>query len=258
MASVPVLLSTSSCFPEPLPAAFEIAATLGYDGLEVMVFTDPMSQDPDALAALVKKFSVPVRSIHAPCLLVTQRVWGREPWHKVTKSLELAAKLGAEVVVLHPPFRWQRDYAANFVDEVNRLSRRSGIPIAVENMYPWRIRGREIRSYIPHPQPIGLGYDHTTLDLSHTATSHVDALSMMAELGSTLRHIHLGDGSGSHRDEHLVPGRGTQPCAEVLTRARELSGLRSVAVEVGTRFAKDSEQRMDDLGQSLAFAHRFL
>lgn len=258
MASTPVLLSTSSCFPEPLEGAFEIAATLGYDGLEVMVFTDPMSQSAEALTALSRRFAIPVRSIHAPCLLLTQRVWGREPWGKVQRSLELAKEMSADVVVLHPPFRWQREYATNFVEEVNRLSRRSGIPIAIENMYPWRVRGREVGGYLPHAQPVGLGYAHTTLDLSHTASSGIDAVELMDALGDSLRHIHLADGSGSSRDEHLVPGRGGQPCAAVLQRAREMDGVRSVAVEVGTRFVKDRDQRMIDLGESLAFARSHL
>jgi sugar phosphate isomerase/epimerase len=258
VTSIPVLLSTSSCFPEPIAQAFEIAGMLGYDGLEVMVYTDPVSQDADAINGLVKKYGTSVRSIHAPCLLLTQRVWGREPWGKVTKSLDLAAAVGAEVVVLHPPFRWQREYAADFVEEVNRLSRRSGIPIAVENMYPWQIRGREVRGYLPDPQPMGLGYQNITLDLSHTAASRLDPLAMMDEFGSTLRHIHLADGSGATRDEHLAPGRGNQPCADVLTKAKSMDGVRSVAVEVGTRFAKDRDERLLDLSQSLAFARKFL
>lgn len=256
--AVPVLLSTSSCFPEPIAGAFEIAATLGYDGMEVMVFTDPMSQEAAALTALSQRYNMPVKSIHAPCLLVTQRVWGREPWGKVARSIELAKALGADVVVLHPPFRWQRGYASNFVEEVNRLSRRTGIAIAVENMFPWRVRGREVQGYLPHPQQVGLGYAHTTLDLSHTSASGIDAVALMEGLGESLRHIHLGDGSGAPRDEHLVPGRGNQPCAEVLRRARSLTALRSVAVEVGTRFVKDREQRIADLGESLAFARTHL
>jgi sugar phosphate isomerase/epimerase len=258
VTSVPVLLSTSSCFPEPLAGAFEIASTLGYDGLEVMVFTDPMSQDADALGKLAREYSVPVRSIHAPCLLLTQRVWGREPWGKVHRSLELAKALDADVVVLHPPFRWQREYATDFVEEVNRLSRRSGIPVAIENMYPWRVRGREVGGYLPHAQQTGLGYAHTTLDLSHTATSGIDPLVLMSELGDTLRHIHLADGSGSARDEHLVPGRGIQPCAAVLARGKIMESVRSVAVEVGTRFVKDRDQRLADLGESLNFARQYL
>ena len=47
-----VALSTASVYPEPTSAAFEMAARLGYDGVEVMVWTDPVSQDVDALRRL--------------------------------------------------------------------------------------------------------------------------------------------------------------------------------------------------------------
>ncbi|MFM7212816.1 MAG: hypothetical protein ACKOYQ_12630, partial [Actinomycetota bacterium] len=43
---VQVVLSTSSVFPESTASAFEIASRLGYDGVEVMVMTDAVSQDP--------------------------------------------------------------------------------------------------------------------------------------------------------------------------------------------------------------------
>ena len=36
-------------FPEPTAATFEMAASLGYDGIEVMVWTDAVSQDLGAL-----------------------------------------------------------------------------------------------------------------------------------------------------------------------------------------------------------------
>jgi len=52
---IPVLLSSSSVFPEPTAAAFELAATLGYDGVEVMVWTDAVSQDAGALRGLSKQ-----------------------------------------------------------------------------------------------------------------------------------------------------------------------------------------------------------
>ncbi|MCX6424094.1 MAG: sugar phosphate isomerase/epimerase, partial [Actinobacteria bacterium] len=79
-------LSTSSVYPETTAAAFEIASSLGYDGVEVMVGTDSISQDVDALAALVDHYQLPVLSIHAPCLLVTQRVWGTDSWAKLRRA----------------------------------------------------------------------------------------------------------------------------------------------------------------------------
>ena len=50
LPAIPVVLSTSSVYPERTTDAFEAAARLGYDGLEVMVYTDPVSQSGDALA----------------------------------------------------------------------------------------------------------------------------------------------------------------------------------------------------------------
>ena len=68
-------LSTASVYPENTAAAFELAAKLGYDGVEVMVWTDPTSQDPYALLRLSQHYQVPILAIHAPCLIITQRVW---------------------------------------------------------------------------------------------------------------------------------------------------------------------------------------
>ena len=78
----PVVLSTSSVYPERTTDAFEAAARLGYDGLEVMVYTDPVSQSADALAGLIDYHQVPVLAVHTPSLLLTQLVWGREPWDR--------------------------------------------------------------------------------------------------------------------------------------------------------------------------------
>src|SRR3954452_15426121 len=110
----PVALSTASVYPMNCADAFVIASELGYDGVEVMVWTDPLSQDAAGLARLVEHYDLPVLAVHAPTLLVTQRVWGREPWAKLHRSCELALELGAPLVVVQPPFRWQREYAAGF------------------------------------------------------------------------------------------------------------------------------------------------
>ena len=111
-------LSTASVYPEGVAAAFELAARLGYDGVEVMVWTDPLTREAGALRTLSQLHGIPVLSVHAPTLLVTQRVWGTDPWEKIDRSIALADELEADTVVLHPPFRWQRDYARDFVDGV--------------------------------------------------------------------------------------------------------------------------------------------
>jgi sugar phosphate isomerase/epimerase len=254
-----VLLSTSSVFPEPTSAGFEMAATLGYDGVEVMVWTDAVSQDAAALQGLSEHYGVPIGSVHAPCLLVTQRVWSPDPWERLRRSAELAETVGAPIVVVHPPFTWQRDYARRFVDGVYDLSMSYGsVSFAVENMFPVRMARREFVPYSPGYDPTVVGFDAYTLDISHCAASRRDVLTMADTMGSALAHVHLGDGSGEARDEHLVPGRGNQPCAELLGSLAGRGFRGAVAVEVSTRRASSRAERQADLAESLAFARAHL
>ncbi|MDG4768174.1 sugar phosphate isomerase/epimerase [Solwaraspora sp. WMMD406] len=257
--AVPVLLSSSSVFPEPTAAAFEMAAALGYDGLEVMVWTDAVSQDAGALRGLAEHYGVPVLAVHAPCLLVTQRVWSPDPWERLRRSAVLAETLGAPTVVVHPPFSWQRDYARTFADGLRTLAAaHPDLRFAVENMFPVRMAGREFVPYQPGWDPTAVGYDSYTLDLSHCAASRADALALADSMGASLDHVHLGDGSGLGRDEHLVPGRGNQPCAELLGSLSGRGFRGAVAVEVATRGARSRTVREADLREALAFARRHL
>jgi sugar phosphate isomerase/epimerase len=246
-------LSTASVYPESTATAFEIAARLGYDGVEVMVWTDPVSQDIEALRRLSDYHGVPVLAIHAPCLLITQRVWGNDPWAKLVRSQAAAERLGASTVVVHPPFRWQRDYAKEFVTGIHRMASETDVRFAVENMFPLRARGREVTPYAPDWDVVDEDYRHFTLDLSHTAVSQSDGLAMADAMGDRLAHIHIADGVGTARDEHLVPGRGTQPCAELLENlaGRGFDGV--VIVEVNTRKAESRADREADLAEALAF-----
>jgi sugar phosphate isomerase/epimerase len=248
-----IALSTASVYPETTANGFELAARLGYDGVEVMVGIDPISQEVDAVRHLSDYHEVPVCAVHAPCLLITQRVWGTEPWAKLERSAEMARTVGADVVVVHPPFRWQRDYARGFVEGVAELEARTGVAFAVENMYPWRASRREMEVYVPGWDPSERDYANTTIDLSHAAVSRSDPVAMARRLGDRLRHIHLTDGTGSAKDEHLVPGRGTQPVAELLEHLASVDFDGHVVVEINTRKAGNRAARELDLVEALAF-----
>jgi sugar phosphate isomerase/epimerase len=249
-----IALSTASVYPESTATGFELASRLGYDAVEVMVSIDTTSQDVEAVRHLSEYHEVPVCAVHAPCLLITQGVWGLEPWGKLERSAEMAQAVGADVVVVHPPFRWQRDYARGFVEGVAALEESSGIAFAVENMYPWRASRREMEVYLPGWDPSEQDYAHTTLDLSHSSVSRSDPLAMARRLGDRLRHVHLTDGTGSAKDEHLVPGRGTQPVAPLLEHLAGAGFEGHIVVEINTRRAGSREARELDLVEALAFS----
>lgn len=252
---IPVAVSTSSVYPDDVHTAFALAKDLGFDGVEVMVLSrHPCSRDAAELSDLIQHFQLPVLAIHAPTLLVSQTVWGG-PWEKIDRSMELAGAVGADVVVLHPPFRWQVRYLSDFVAGVQQREAASELRLAVENMFPWRFGG-VFEIYRPDWDPTDDPYPSVTLDLSHAATSRSDGLAMARRLGQRLAHLHLADGDGRFMDEHLPPGFGNQPCAEVLHFLRdEIDYDGAVSLEINTR--KYSAAARDEvLADALAFARR--
>ncbi len=276
--AIKVGLSTASVYPLRTEAAFEYAAELGYDGVELMVWAETVSQDVGAIAKMSRRYNVPVLSVHAPCLLISQRVWGANPIPKLTRSVQAAERLGAQTVVVHPPFRWQRRYAEGFSDQVAELESRSDVLVAVENMFPFRADrffgsgipsiermrkrggrpGVGVSAFAPSYDPLDGNHAHYTLDLSHTATAGTDALEMAARMGDGLVHLHLCDGNGASTDEHLVPGRGTQPTVEVcrMLAAGDFTG--HVILEVTTSSARTKAEREALLVESLQFARTHL
>jgi sugar phosphate isomerase/epimerase len=253
--TIQVGVSSASVWPQSATTAFELAAALGYDGVEVMVWADPVSQDPAALRRRSRQHGVPVMAVHAPCLLITQRVWSPKPEERLRRSVQAAQDLDAPTVVIHPPFRWQRRYAEGFAELVADLEDSSGIAIAVENMFPVR---RRVSAFAPSIDPTDGGHRHYTLDLSHTSAAGEDALALRTRMGTGLTHIHLADGTGEPRDEHLVPGRGTEPCAELCESLARDGFAGQVILEINTRRARTAAERAKDLAEALLFARLHL
>lgn len=252
---IPVILSTSSVYPDGVETAFAMARDLGFDGVEVMVLSDDSSRDEHEIRDLMQAYQLPVPAIHAPTLLLTQRVWGTA-WEKIDRSIGLAQAVGASTVVMHPPFRWQVRYLSDFVRGVIDREMASGIRLSVENMFPWRF-GRAFEIYRPDWDPTDDPYPSVTLDISHAATARSDPLAMARKLGVRLAHVHLADGNGSFRDQHLPPGWGREPCDEVLRHLVRTGFDGSVALEINTR-PYSAARRDEILGESLAFARGHL
>ena len=276
--AIKVGLSTASVYPLRTEAAFEYAARLGYDGVELMVWAESVSQDIAAVERMSRQYEMPVLSVHAPCLLISQRVWGANPITKLDRSVRAAEQLGAQTVVVHPPFRWQRRYAEGFSDQVAELEAGSDVMVAVENMFPFRADrifgtgqpsvermrkrggspGVGVSAFAPSYDPLDGNHAHYTLDLSHSATAGTDALEMAGRMGDGLVHLHLCDGSGASTDEHLVPGRGTQPVVEICERLAQSNFTGHVILEVTTSGARTATEREQLLTESLEFARAHL
>jgi len=254
-----VLLSTSSVYPETTASGFELAASLGYDGVELMIGIDPVAADVDAVEKLRDYHGVPVHAIHAPTLLLTQRTWSDDDdWGRLARSAQAATRLGADAVVVHPPFRWQGTYASGFEAGIRRLNEETGIRFCVENMYPWRTPVRSFKAYLPSWDPSDLDYEHLTLDLSHASTARVQSLELAKKWGARLRHLHLTDGMGSALDEHLLPGQGDQQAAELLSYLVGQGFDGHVVLEINTRTIGSRGAREHALADALEFTRAHL
>jgi len=256
-------MSTSCNILLGVEQSFRVARIAGYDGLEIMVTTDPVSRDASALKQLVERYSLPILSIHAPSLFWMQMIGGRDAQVKLEKSAELAAEVGASSVVVHPPFRWEAGYARNFERIVRQTAQNTGIEICVENMFPWKVAHKNLKAYAPSPDPLDLDVDAMTLDFSQASLSGRDSLEYAMAMGDKLRHIHLCDGrrsvdDGNMHDEHLVPGRGTQPVAETLTYLVENGFTGHVVAEIGLHKIRNPQLRLDMLVETVAFAKQYI
>jgi sugar phosphate isomerase/epimerase len=256
-------VSTSCFFPLKLEDSFRLAHDAGADGIEVMITNDPETHDPRVLDFLSRRFDLPILSVHAPVLLLTQGVFGFDPSAKLRRSAELATMMGADTVVVHPPFRWQLAYSQIFEDTVNDVADTYQVKVAVENMFGWKASRFVLDAYAPGWNPGALNIPSLTLDFSHAAMQNVSSLLLAKQWGERLSHIHLCDGTSPEEnfhlfDEHLVPGRGSQPVAQTL----EMIGLQGftghVIAEVSTRNATHDDERIRMVRSTLDYARYYM
>ena len=224
-------------FPDPVLLAprssrahsrdtFGLLRRPGYSGVEVMVTKDPASQDPAEMRALAEAHGLRIGAIHAPCLLITRRVWGTDPVGKIRRAIEVANDAEVPVVVVHPPYRWQGSARRWLSEEMPGLAARAGVTVAVENMFPVHVAGRTMTFHAGQDLAALEGLDDLVLDTSHAAVAGHDLVELRRRLAGRIRHVHLSDNAGKGWDSHLPLGRGRAPDRRVPSRprGRRLSG----------------------------------
>ena len=264
MTNIKVGLSSSALYPSPVSKTFEVASRLGYDGVEIMVTHSQNSRGEQQLQEMVQKYQIPILSMHAPNLLLTSFVWGRSHHNKMFQTVELAQKLNVETIVVHPPLRSERRHAKSFLDNVAELEKESGLKVAVENMFPWRIKGKEARIYAPAWDEITLNANNLTIDFSHAALSGLNVLELATEFKNKIAHIHLSDGRihdgtvARTKDEHLIPGEGEQPIRQTLQFLKNNGWSGNVVAEVNIRKHKAPNGKLKALKQTLDYTRNIL
>jgi sugar phosphate isomerase/epimerase len=231
-----VACSTISVFSRPLDQAFALIAETGFDGAEVMVTNDPDTQDAARIRGISEDAGLPVVAVHAPFLLMSRRVWGRDPIGKIERAVELALRLGAPVVVVHPPYRWQATYRRWLDESASAAAKAWGVRIAVENMFPLRVRGRSVARFHARQSLDDLeGYEAVTLDTSHLAVARLDPVEAIGRLGDRLAHVHLSNNAGRGWDSHSPLDEGVLDVGRVLDTLAARAYRGAVSLEIDLR-----------------------
>ncbi len=236
MSNVRILASTGPLFARPLDWACAVVAEAGYDGVELMVTQDPTTQDSERIAPVLETEGIATPVVHGPFLLLTRRVLGTDLVTKARRSLEIASDLGADTMIVHPPFRWQRDFHRWLLGEGEHEASELGTRIGVENLYPVQVAGRPMRFH-RYTEPDHLAsFPHVVLDTSHFAVAEVDINAAWHRLKGQAVHLHVSDNRGQGRDSHAPLGHGILPLGSFLrTVGADTETETSITLELDCR-----------------------
>jgi len=250
--AVPVIFSTGSLHPFGLDRVYAWAAEAGYDGVEIMMDERWDTHQDVYLNYLAEKYGIPILALHTP---LRHGVWRLDPETTLIRSARLAARIGAPVVIAHPPppgrplQRWSKGPLAE--------AREVGVRVAVENMPKngakriFSIR-RNQSCHLPEHL---LGIGDVTLDTSHVGASGVDLMQAHAKLSDQLCHVHLSDSDLSGGDQHRLPGKGRLPLKEFLAALGNSGypGAVSLELKPWPLGAPDPEKILERMRDALEF-----
>lgn len=226
--AVPVIFSTGSLYPFGLERIFAWASETGYDGIEVMMDDRWDTHQEAYLSKLSGRYGVPVHTLHPP---IGRGAWGLPAGETLVRAARLAAKVGAEVVVAHPPAagrplsEWKKGPLSR--------AREERVAVAVENMPRGQARRFSVRRSRSCYKPEHLsGLGDVTLDTSHVGASDLDLLQTLSALEGQLRHVHLSDSRLQGTDDHRLPGKGKLPLKPFLGRVGELDYPGAISLEL--------------------------
>ncbi len=231
-----ILLSSGSLYTRPVEKAFRIALDTGYDGMEVIISEDLAGHGADSLLRDLNEI-IPIFVLHAPFNLIPG--WG-DRITALIKTVDLAKKISVPMVNFHPPewlnlevgfWRWM--YAiGDFQTELGG----GAVTIAMENM-PYGGRLLRLNPYILRRTEHMVHFIekrnlYLTFDCTHMGTANVDFEDNFLRLFRTKRVKNLHFSDYRNKGEHLLPGRGTLPLANVLEYLKESRYDEMITLEI--------------------------
>lgn len=228
--------STGPFWAYELEIAMDSLAEAGFKDIELMVTRDPRTQVAEIPLRLAEERGLHIASIHGPFLVITKSVWGLDPIEKIKRGIEMCQAVGADQMVVHPPYLWERNYANWIAEEAEVSEAETGVKIAVETMYPKWVAGRRVRAYRwLEPKALALACHRVALDTSHLTVSREDIFDAFDILAPRLVHIHLSNNNGDGRDGHLEVEKGILPLGRFLEHVQRSGYKGVISLELSVR-----------------------
>lgn len=250
----------------PLLEEIDAFARLGFDYLE-LTMDPPMAHHrilSTMSADIVRALNANDMGLicHLPTFLTTADLTDRlrqASLAEMQDSLNIAAKLGAAKVVLHPSMasgmgahvlQTVKTYAFDFLAGMVTAAGQLGITICLENMFPRNRLGvepddfEEIFTQFPALQ--------LTLDTGH---ANIDdrrgrrLKGLVDRFGDRIGHLHVSDNSG-RLDDHLAVGQGTVKFEGLVKRLKARGYDDTITLEVfdpDRRLLVESRERIKAL-----------
>jgi sugar phosphate isomerase/epimerase len=271
-----ILLSTGSLYLYGVRRVFELAAEAGFDGIEMLIDNRVDTWQIENLARLSSDTGLPIAALHAPFML-NMAFWPAAEGERIERTVGIAERLSADVVVAHLPTRWlysvlitphrrfpvphfwrpNRAAAAWYEQTLPFLQAETRVKIAIEIMPMHRIFRWPINAHLWNTLAEWSEFEHLTLDTTHCATWGVDPQVAYDRAAGRVAHVHLSNFDGR---QHLLPHQGKLNLAKFLRHLRGQGYQGHVAVETGPEAmeAFDLRRVRTNLAASLAFCRDHL
>jgi sugar phosphate isomerase/epimerase len=255
-----ISISTGTLFIFPLRKAFEMAAEVGFEGVELIINQDFQRVNSRKLMTELAEI-IPIISIHAPFMPLDG--WGT-PVDSLKRTVELAAGVGVPLVTFHPPswlgfelgfWRWLYRIH-DFQKEVGG----GEVLLAMENM-PWTGKFKTNQYILSQTEKmIEFATERNlyhTFDCTHMGSGKANFINdFYLFYGSgRIRNVHFSD--YGHGREHLLPGHGILPLTRFLNHLSTTGYDETLTLELSPHeFPRDERIIVESLKEIFYYLRR--
>ena len=235
-----ILAATGPLLLSPLGWVLDAIADAGFTGAELLLAHNPETRDPERVLAYAQEAGLEIPVVHGPYMVLLRNVLGSAYIEKTRRSLELAAAMGADTLVAHAPFRWERKARGWVLAEAGEEARQHGPTFAMENLFP--VGGRNFSTVVT-PEEM-TAFPDVVFDTSHFGVAGIDLFDAWEKLADRVMHLHVSDNFGNGKDSHAPIGAGILPLDRFLAMVGASGWSGTMTLELDCRAYLDSRENL--------------